>query len=155
MRSLPGGAIVASHSLLPRTLIAACFSALALIGLAGCRAPQTNTVVAKAESPDGKHLALLVDRYFHAARISDEFFLIVVPTSQDVDQAINSGDIDVRSVLMATYASRVRVRWQDNDTLVATCDSCGLRAIDVIRKRDHLGSLKVIYQGFPEHTAYH
>jgi hypothetical protein len=119
-----------------------------------CRAKQTNTVVDKAQSPDGKLSAIFVDRYYHAARISDEFFLIVIPSRQNADEAINSRHIDDSSPLIATWANKVRVRWQSKDALLVICDSCGLEAINISKKLDHAGPIKIIYQGFPEHTAF-
>lgn len=113
-----------------------------------------NTVVVRSESPDGKSSAILVDRYYQAARVSDEFFLIVVPSGQDADAAINVRQIGESSALVATLANKVQLRWQDNSTLLVVCDSCGLQAIDISKKLDHIGNTKIVYQGFPEHTAY-
>lgn len=137
-------------------LLSALWCGFALLTvLVGCKPAQmTNTVAAKASSPDGKSLALLVDRYYHAARISDEYFLIVIPASQNIDQAINPKDIGTSSALVATWASKVQFRWQGNSTLIVICDSCGLKAIDISKKLDHIGPVKIVYQGFPEHTAY-
>jgi len=124
-------------------------------GLAGCKpVPVTNTVVDMAKSPDEKTSAILVDRYYHAARISDEFFLILIPSSQNIDEVVKARHIGDSSALVATWASKVRLHWQSNDTLLVTCDSCGLRPIDISKKLDHIGSFKIIYLGFPEHTAY-
>jgi len=111
-------------------------------------------VVDKAQSPDGTLSAILVDRYYHAALSSDEFFVIVISNGQDVVEAINARDIGDPAPLVATRAEKVRLRWQSNDTLLVICDSCGLEAIDINKKLDHVGSVKIIYQGFPEHTAY-
>lgn len=123
--------------------------------LVGCKdAPTTNTIVAKAQSPNGKTSALLVDRYYHTARVSDGFFLILVPSSQSASEAINARNIGNSAVLIATWASKVQLQWKDNHTLLVVCNSCGLKAIDISRKLDHIGSTKIIYQGFPEHTAY-
>jgi hypothetical protein len=123
--------------------------------LVSCKpAPMTNTVVAEATSPDGKSSALLVDRYYQAALAADEFFLIVIPRSQRTDQAINARHIGDRAALVATWASKVRLRWGSNDTLLVSCDSCGLKPIDISKRLDHIGSVKIVYQGFPEHTAY-
>lgn len=126
-----------------------------LILLVGCRpAPTTNTVVARVQSPDGKTSAILVDRYYHIARVSDGFFLILVPRNQNASEAINARDIGNSSVLVATWASKVQLRWQSNDTLLVICNSCGLKPIDISKKSNNLGSVKIIYRGFPEHTAY-
>jgi hypothetical protein len=121
----------------------------------GCKAfPTTNTILAQADSPDGKSVALLVDRYYHAARISDEFFLIVIPSSQSADRAIAARNIGDSAVLVATWASKVQLRWEGNDGLLVICDACGLEAINIEKKLDHAGSTKITYQGFPAHTAY-
>jgi len=70
------------------------FGILLAIALIGCKAEETkNTVVAKAVSPDGITSALLVDRYYHAARISDGFFLILTPSRDNPNEAINAEDI--------------------------------------------------------------
>jgi len=113
-----------------------------------------NTVVAKAESPDGTLVAVLVDPYYQVARVADGFFLIVVPNGQDVNLAISARDIGDSSALVATWANKVQIRWQDNSTLLVICDSCGLRAIDISKKLDHIGPTRIIYQGFPKGTAY-
>lgn len=128
---------------------------LLLTVLIGCKpAPMTNTIIAKVQSPDGKSYALLVDRYYQAARVADEFFLIVIPTSQNPNEAITARRIGDSSALVATSASKVQLRWQSNNTLFVICDSCGLKPIDVSKKLDHVGATKIVYQGFPEHTAY-
>lgn len=123
--------------------------------LVSCKAaPTTTTIVAKAQSPDGKTSALLVDRYYYTARVSDGFFLILVPSSQSASEAINARNIGNSAVLIATWASKVQLEWKDNNTLIVLCNSCGLKAIDISRKLDHRGNIKVVYEGFPEHTAY-
>lgn len=128
---------------------------VALAALTSCKnAPMKNAVVARADSPDGKSSAILVDRYYQAARVSDEFFLIVVPSSQDADAVINDRKIGDSSALVATSANKLQLRWQDSGTLLVVCDSCGLQAIDISKKLDRIGNTKIIYQGFPEHTAY-
>jgi len=144
--------IVAS---LLKSLCLGCSCLVALATLMSCKsAPMKNTVVVRSESPDGKSSAILVDRYYQAARVSDEFFLIVVPSGQDADAAINVRQIGESSALVATLANKVQLRWQDNSTLLVVCDSCGLQAIDISKKLDHIGNTKIVYQGFPEHTAY-
>jgi hypothetical protein len=117
-------------------------------------APMTNTVAASATSPDGKLTAILVDRYLHAARVSDGFFLIVIPRGQSPAEAINARNIGDSSALVATSANKVQLRWGDAGTLVVVCDSCGLHAIDISKKLDQIGSTKIVYEGFPKHTAY-
>lgn len=128
---------------------------IVLATLMSCKPAQMkNTVVAQAQSPGGKSSAVLVDRHYQAARVSDEFFLIVIPNGRDMDEAINVRRIGDSSALVATLANKVQLRWQDKDTLLVVCDSCGLQAIDISKKLDHIGPTKIVYQGFPEHTAY-
>ncbi len=86
--------------------------------------------------------------------MSDGFFLILVPSSQSASEAINARNIGNSAVLIATWASKVQLEWKDNNTLIVLCNSCGLKAIDISRKLDHRGNIKVVYEGFPEHTAY-
>jgi hypothetical protein len=112
-----------------------------------------NTVVAKADSPDGKSSAVLVDRYYHAARVPDEFFLIVIPSNQDTNEAINARGIGNSSALVAIWASKIQLRWHGNDTLLVVCDSCDLKPIDISKKVDRIGTIKIVYQGFPAGTA--
>ena len=123
--------------------------------LLGCTtAPMTNTIVRQADSPNGPTSALLVERYYHAALSSNEFFLLVLPRQQDTEKAVNDKNIGDLSALVATSATKIQLRWQNNDTLLVVCEACGLEAIDISKKLDHVRSIKVIYQGFPEHTAY-
>jgi hypothetical protein len=123
--------------------------------LMGCKtAPMTNTIVCRADNPNGKSSALLVERYYHAALNANQFYLLVVPKEQDLTKALNDNDIGDSSALVATKASRVVLRWEENGTLLVICDSCGIEAIDVSKKLDHLASTKIVYQGFPQHTAY-
>jgi hypothetical protein len=128
--------------------------ALALVVMGCTPAPMTNTIVAKAQSPDGASIAVLVDRYIEAARVSDGWFLIVVPAGRSLTDAINARNIGESAALVATNAARLRLHWQDSETLVVVCNSCGLQAIDISKKLDRLGATKIVYQGFPEHTAY-
>ena len=137
-----------------RRMTVTCCSVVLFTLLMSCRAPVTSTVVQRAESPDGKLFAILVDRYYHTARVSDEFFLVVIPSNQNADETVNARHIDDSSALIATWANKVQLHWQSDDTLFVICDSCGLRPIDISRKLDHIGSIKIVYQGFPEHTAY-
>ena len=155
MRTGPGREDLFSAVRWLRPITAACCCLVFSAVLLSCKpAPQTNTVVDKAQSPDSTLSAILVDRYYHAALSSDEFFVIVISNGQDVVEAINARDIGDPAPLVATRAEKVRLRWQSNDTLLVICDSCGLEAIDINKKLDHVGSVKIIYQGFPEHTAY-
>jgi hypothetical protein len=122
--------------------------------LVGCKpAPMTNTVIAEARSPDGTVDAVLVERYVHAALSSNGFFVMMIPGGQSPTGAINARNIGDSSALVATRADKVQLRWQDNSTLLVICDSCGLQAIDISKKLDHIGNTKIVYQGFPEHTA--
>lgn len=121
----------------------------------GCKtAPMTNTIVKQADNPNGQICALLVERYYHAALSSNQFFLLVIPKEKDTAKAINDRNISDSSALVATLAGKVQLRWQNSDTLLVICDSCGLEAIDISKKLDRIGSIRIIYQGFPEHTAY-
>jgi hypothetical protein len=86
--------------------------------------------------------------------LESEFFLIVIPSSQNPEEAINARHLGDSSALVATRSDKVRLRWQSNDALLVICDSCGLEPIDIEKKLDHVGSIKIIYQGFPEHTAF-
>lgn len=130
------------------------FCLLLPILLSGCTpAPMKNTVVTKADSPDGKSTAVLVDRYYYAARVPDEFFVIVIPSNQDANEAINARHIGNSSALVAIWASKIQLHWHGNDTLLVVCDSCGLKPIDISKKLDHIGSVKIIYQGFPAGIA--
>lgn len=130
------------------------FCFLLPIVLLGCTpAPMKNTVVTKANSPDGKLSAVLVDRYYHAARVPDEFFLIVIPTNRHASDAINARHIGDSSALVAIWASKIQLRWQRNDTVLVVCDSCGLKPIDISKKQDHIGTIKIVYQGFPAGIA--
>jgi hypothetical protein len=139
--------------LLKAHLMGCCLALLAT--LISCKPfPTTNTVIVKAESPDGKLSALLVDRFYHAARISDGFFLIVISSTRNADEAVNAQNIGESAALVATRADKVQLRWQDNETLVAICDSCGLEAIDISKELDRIESTKIVYQGFPDRTAY-
>jgi hypothetical protein len=111
----------------------------------------TNTIVKRA---DGQSSALLVERYYRAALSNDQFYLLILKKGQDAGQAINSENIADSSVLVATSAQKVQLRWQDKDTLLVICDGCGLEAIDISKKLDSMRSTKIVYQGFPKHTAY-
>lgn len=126
---------------------------LPILLLACTPAPMKNTVVTKADSPDGKSSAVLVDRYYHAARVPDEFFLIVIPSNQDANEAINARGIGDSSALVAIWASKVQLRWHGDDTLLVVCDSCGLKPVDISKKLDRIGTIKILYQGFPAGTA--
>jgi hypothetical protein len=138
-----------------RPLCLGCSGLIALATLMSCKpAPMKNSIVARSASPDGKFSAILVDRFYQAALISDEFFLIVIPSGKDAETAINAQQIGDSSAVVATRADKVHLRWQDKDDLLLICDSCGIHAIDISKKLDHIGSTKIIYQGFPEHTAY-
>lgn len=131
------------------------FSLLLIAALAvSCRAPQNNTIVAKAVSPDGKLRAVLVDRYIRAALSSDEFFLVVEDSQVNMKHSITDPDIGDRAALIATGAEKVGLQWQNIDTLAVICDACGLKAIDISKKLDHVGGTRLIYRGFPKGTAY-
>ena len=127
---------------------------LLLVVLLGCKpAPMKNTVVMKTDSPDGKSSALLVDRSYQAARVPDEFFLIVIPSGQDANEAVNARHIGDSSALVAIWAGKVQLRWLSGDALLVVCDSCGLKPINISKKLDHIGTIKIVYQGFPVGTA--
>lgn len=123
--------------------------------LLGCKtAPMTSTVINRADNPNGQSSALLVERYYQAALNANQFYLLVLPKDQDLTRALNDKDIVDSSALVATNARRLVLKWENSRTLLVICDSCGIEAIDVDKKLDHLGPTKIIYQGFPDHTAY-
>jgi hypothetical protein len=120
----------------------------------GCgAAPVTNTVVLRAKSPDGKATAILVDRAYHVARSSDEFFLIVVEFPGNADSAIAVRNIGGRAALVATYATKLQLNWENNSNLHVICKSCGLTPINIEKKLDRLGSIQIVYEGFPAGMA--
>ena len=122
--------------------------------LMGCKpAPMTNTIVTQAQSPNGKASALLVDRSYKAARVPDEFFVIVIGSDKKPEEAIAERHLGVSAVLVATWANKVRLRWQTDDVLIAVCESCGLEAINISKKEDHVGTITVLYEGFPARIA--
>jgi len=150
-----GPAATCTASCCCRSAGAASCCLMILLSLLSCSAaPTTNTVVYQAQSPDGSRLAILVDRYYHAARVSDGFFLIVLPRGQGAGSAINARNIGDSAALVATGASKVHMSWQNSNTLTVVCDACGLKPIDISKELGHLGDTKIVYRGFPEHTAY-
>jgi hypothetical protein len=121
----------------------------------GCKtAPITNAIVSRADNPNGETSALLVQRYRRAALTSDGFYLLIVSKNQDVSKAINNEAIHNSSALVATSAKLVQLHWQDRGTLIISCASCGLQAVDITKKLNHVGPFRIIYEGFPKHTAY-
>jgi hypothetical protein len=123
--------------------------------LLGCEtAPMTNTVISRADNPNGQSSALLVERYYHAALSADQIYLFLLPKDHELTKALNDKDIGDSSALVATGAQRVVLKWENSGTLLVICDACGIEAIDISKKLDHIGSTKIVYQGFPEHTAY-
>jgi hypothetical protein len=129
-------------------------SSLAII-LIGCRtAPMANTVVDQDKNPDGRSSAILVERYRHAALNANIFYVLVLSSNEDLERATNDEEIEKRSALVATKASKVILRYENSSTLLVICNACGLEAVDIMQKRDHVADTKIVYQGFPQHTAY-
>jgi hypothetical protein len=127
----------------------------AVATLIGCKpAPMTNTVVDQSKNPNGRSSAILIERYRHAALSANVFYVLIVSDNEEVAKVANNEDIEKRSALVATKASKVRLRYENPSTLLVTCDACGLEAIDIMQKLDHLGATSIRYQGFPQHTAY-
>lgn len=130
---------------------------LLLMTLPGCKtthAPMKNTIINRIDSPDRKLSALLVERHYKAALSNDQFYLLILSDGQDANKAINNNDIADSSALVATLAGKVQLHWQDKNTLFVICGNCGLEAVDISKKLDRIGSIKIVYKGFPEHTAY-
>lgn len=119
----------------------------------GCFGSTATLIVDQVVSPDGSHIAMLVDRYYDATRGSDEFFVIVVAGKEFASRAATMRHIGESAVLVATRAGKVRLRWQSDATLLVKCDACGLEAIDIQKKEDRSGTVSIIYQGFPEDAA--
>ena len=123
--------------------------------LIGCRpSPMTNTVVNQARNPNGRSSAILVERYRHAALSSNVFYVLIISTNEDVVKVTNDENIAKRSALVATKASRLKLAYDNPSTLLVTCEACGVEAIDIMKKLDHVGDTTIRYQGFPQHTAY-
>jgi hypothetical protein len=131
------------------------FTALLLMA-GGCwhPAPMTNTILAKASAPDGSSSAVLIRRYRHTALSNDVFYVVLIPTGADIQKFINEEDIGKSALLVATSASRVKLQWEQDHTLHVICGACGLEAIDIMTKRGQAGQNTVVYDGFPQHTAY-
>jgi hypothetical protein len=113
----------------------------------------TSTVVVRKVSPNGANVALLIDRHYHAARVSDEFFITVISANADATSAVNSRHLGSSSVLVATLANNVQLEWQSENSLLVLCNSCGLEAVDIEKKTYRAGAVAVVYQGFPQHIA--
>jgi hypothetical protein len=103
----------------------------------------TNTVVDQSKNPNGRSSAILVERYRHAALSANVFYVLIVSDNEDVAKVANNEDIEKRSALVATKASKVRLRYDNPSTLLVTCDACGLEAIDIMQKLDRLGATSI------------
>ena len=114
----------------------------------------TNTIITQAGSSDGSSSAVLIRRYRRAALSNDAYYVVVIPKGKDVQRVINEEAIGKSAVLAATLASQVTLVWQQDGTLHVICKACGLEAIDIMTKRRQAGRNKVVYDGFPQHTAY-
>lgn len=77
--------------------------------------------------------------------------MIVIPANQNVEEAISVRRYWDSAPFVATRGNRVKIRWESNDSLLVICDSCGLETIDLVQKWDHVGPVKVFYQGFPRY----
>ncbi len=147
------------YGFVPRVLIPilrlACFTGVLLAGVGCVRpAPMTNTVLEQATAPDGRSSAVLVRRFRPVALSHDAFYVVLIPSGKDPQEVINHEDLGDSAVLVATLASRVKLSWQQNSTLRVICDACGLEAIDIMTKRQSSGQTRVVFDGFPPHTAY-
>ena len=155
MREASGEAQARNHTRENVSVLRLCFCLIFLVPLTGCEpAPMTNTVIAKAQSPDGKWRAILAYREIKVAMHNDEYFLTIIPSNQQVNEAITVYNLNEPSAFVATWAesgwaNKVQLRWQSNDTLLVICDSCGLTPEHVEKKLDHIGPTKIIYQGVP------
>jgi hypothetical protein len=102
-----------------KPLCLGCSCLIALATLMSCKpSPMKNSIVARSESPDGKFSAILVDRSYQAALVSDEFFLIVIPSGKNAETAVNVQQIGDSSAVVATRADKVHLRWQDKDGFI-------------------------------------
>jgi hypothetical protein len=55
--------------------------------------------------------------------------------------------------LYATDAERVRLHWRNDTWLVISCEMCGIEQIDIMERRNRLGPVQVLYEGFPKGVA--
>lgn len=51
--------------------------------------------------------------------------------------------------MTASAPASIGLYWQDNNTLIVTCVLSKLRPRDMQKRLDHLGSINVVYKGFP------
>ncbi len=117
-------------------------------------APMTNTIIDQVRAPDSSSSAVLVRRSRSAALSNDVFYVVVIPTGRNIQHVINEEDIRKSAVLVATLASKVKLSWPEGGPLHVLCNACGLEAIDIMTKQPQAGQHRVVYDGFPQHTAY-
>ena len=128
-----------------------------VVGGAGCSIPVDtgpSVVINAAWSPDSQTAAILMRHIWRAALNNDVYYVILAPGRQPWDVEAMFRSAQDSSVLDATRAESLKFRWQNDRELHVICAQCGLETIDVTRKLDHHGPVRIVYEGFPMGTAY-
>ncbi len=115
--------------------------------------PADVIVVQSAPSADGRHAALLVRHVHPEALSTDEYTVSVASGPAPRDSVAVARLADTASVARLTRAEAVRLRWLGDSLLAVSCAACGLEAVDVIRREDRAGAVRVRYEGFPAETV--
>lgn len=105
------------------------------------------TVVKNAKSPDGSLSALLVQRRSHGPLSSDVYYVIVIDNQHEMPNLAKA--THDKPILVATHGQDLGVQWSETKAMSIICASCGIRPVDIMEKRESLGSVNITYLGFP------
>jgi hypothetical protein len=126
------------------------FSLLVPAVLLGCNhAPPDRTIIAEATSPTGRSTAFLQHLHFDKALTADVYLLTIAVSKDDLERLGTGRALADSSVLVATWADKVRMQWRTDRELIVRCDSCGLEAADITKRVEQSGQTKIVYAGFP------
>lgn len=113
----------------------------------------TNLAINVAESPDGQRSAVLVRHIPEGALNNDVYYVMIARNWPASDSAALFKHMEDSAMLVATHARQLQLRWNGERVLRVICAQCGMRTIDVNKKRERYDSVAVIFEGLPPGTA--
>lgn len=131
------------RALVPLFLVTLVYCAMIFVG---CDSADY-TILKNVASPDNSFSAQLVRRRGHDSLSNDVYYVLLTKGDQPAPSLRRA--IHDNPVLVATRAQDVVLKWSGPHTVVLVCESCGIKKIDVIERKEKWNSISVAYVGFP------
>jgi hypothetical protein len=146
--------LVANYS----KLVSCHFTLLFLLILIGCRGGTIrDSIDASVSNPGHTYRATAIKRHYLLDNgLEDASPTTYVLLDKDMGSPSTNGrELDPRRVVMRpSQCGPLRLEWVNDELLKIVCDHCGLAMRSIGNHADKIGTVHVIYEGFPSKSFW-